>query len=131
MSREIEKYDNPLWNRIVWPDFTYLDPIIRLGADNLKLKWLKRNSFDVCIFHDLERLGVIILTRDAKDLKEQVTPLHCLDYKHMPPEVLAQLPDLITQIFAASPLCVRWQRRKDEAEQKAQPRMVYHPQPSD
>jgi len=99
LERKIAKQGNPVWDRIRWPDDSHLTNIQQLGYMNRKLKWLSRDFFSVCIFYELESLRLFTYIPATTAIYEELKFLHCMDYCHMPPEILLQLPEHMSQIF--------------------------------
>ncbi len=62
---------------------------------------LKQKHFSICTIRELVTMFDVV--PDAEAMKV-LTPLHCVNYADMPPELYAALPSIIERALSGSPL---------------------------
>lgn len=91
------------FKRLVFPDASKLDPFEKIGYEKLLVELaeslLKRGKFSICFLNDLEKLFDLKFTETTYKFYKQLQHLHMVAYENIPPEILEQIPMMMSAIM--------------------------------
>lgn len=88
---------------IIWPPCHMLDGFAQVQYDKLVNDIVKnvaaRAHFSICPVRELRDLGCYTLTPETEVIFEQLRHLHCVNYENIPPDIIEQMPAMLSAIF--------------------------------
>ncbi len=103
LNRLIQGNQSDFTRAIVWPPRDGLSGFQQIKYDKILKDFIekvrKREYFDVCPIHQLEEMGCFKMTPETKKIHEDLRCLHCVYYVNIPPDIIEQIPAMLTAIF--------------------------------
>lgn len=91
------------WHRLTFPDPSKLTPFEKVAYDHQLVKIAEslqeRGSFSICPVTELSDLCNLKYTQETFYFRKQLQHLHCVKYANIPPDVLEQIPMMMSAIF--------------------------------
>lgn len=91
------------FNRLVFPDSSKLDMFQKVKYEkelvDLAESLLERGRFSICFLNDMEKLFDLKFTETTYKFYKQLQHLHMVKYENIPPEILEQIPMMMSAIM--------------------------------
>lgn len=91
------------FKRLVFPDPSKLDMFEKVGYEkqlvDLAESLLTPGRFSICFINEMEKLFNLKFTETTYQFYKQLQHLHCVKFENIPPEILEQIPMMMSAIM--------------------------------
>lgn len=104
LNKLVNTLESDFFNRIIWPPKDRLNAFERVAYDEAIFKFLGgkdriHKHFSICTLDRLHALKCFRYTDETRKIYEDLRHLHCVDWKNIPPDIMIEMPALLSAIF--------------------------------